>query len=67
MITEYTYSAQDLKKRCFGCKYLALDKYSDIIGDCVCVTNKVKNRSRSVTDKACSYKNYTPATPEKEA
>lgn len=56
MIVEVTYSQEDLRKRCFECMWL--NKKDDFNGECVCTYNKVKNRYRSVTDRACSYKNF---------
>ncbi len=59
MIIEYTYSEHDLMKRCYGCIWLEMS--NDIgYGDCKCPHNKVKNRYRSVLDKACTYKSYKP-------
>lgn len=65
MIIEYTYSPEDLKKRCFGCKWLkqnvlnptSTNSNFDWYGLCECPHNKIKNRNRSITDKACSWKN----------
>lgn len=58
MIIEYTYSQHDLKKKCYGCKWLKLDsdKWN---GECICESNSVKKRHRYITDKACSWKNAT--------
>lgn len=55
MIIEYTYSQQDLKKKCYGCKWLKL--YDDFNGKCICEFNKVKFRDRSLTTRGCSFKN----------
>lgn len=57
MIIEYTWSQQDLKKKCYGCKWLKLDEGDDWYGKCKCTFNKVKIRSRKITDKACKFKN----------
>jgi hypothetical protein len=55
MIIEYTYSPFDLRKRCYGCKWLDLmDNWN---GKCKCEFNRVKIRERSITDKSCSCKN----------
>jgi len=63
MIIEYTYSQRDLRKKCYGCKYFIFDKESydsDELswysGKCICETNKIKNRERTIMDKACSSK-----------
>lgn len=63
MIIEYTYSQHDLKKKCYGCKWLEL--YNDFNGKCICPHNKVKERNRSVTDKACTWKNADKHNPIK--
>jgi hypothetical protein len=52
-VTEFTYNN---KKICNQCIYLQLDEGSIWEGTCICKTNKVKQRERHVTDKACSYK-----------
>ena len=48
MIIEYTYSPQDLKKKCFGCKWLTYeeDAWDNFSGLCECPHNKVKFRNR---------------------
>jgi hypothetical protein len=51
MIYEFTYNT---RKICWKCIYLKLK--DDWFGECICKDNKIKNRHRSVTDKACSYK-----------
>lgn len=56
MIIEYTYSPQDLKKKCYGCKWLSIPE-NQLIGDCTCLYNKIKNRQREETDRACNWKN----------
>jgi hypothetical protein len=55
LIVEYTYSPQDLKKRCYSCKWLKL--YDDFNGKCECPHNHVKFRDRDVLEKACTWKN----------
>jgi hypothetical protein len=55
MIIEYTYSQNDLNKRCYGCKWLEL--YDDFNGKCKCEFNKVKFRDRSIMENKCSCKN----------
>jgi hypothetical protein len=57
MIIEYTYSQQDLKKKCHGCKWLDIYEDDNWYGKCKCEFSKVKARERSVTSKACSCKN----------
>lgn len=49
------YSQRDIAKRCWGCIYL--EKYNDFDGKCICKENKVKIRDRSITSKACAFKN----------
>jgi hypothetical protein len=56
MITETTYGLSDLRKRCYNCKYLKIKSEDDLIGDCICTINKVKNRHRSILDRRCIYK-----------
>lgn len=65
MIITYEYSATDLAKRCHGCKWLRIT-YGDYYGVCECEHNKVKFRHRSVTDKACSWKNAHMVNNESE-
>jgi len=55
MIVTVEYSSIDLARRCYGCANLELT-YADVYGECKCKKNKVKNRYRSATDKACAYK-----------
>jgi len=55
MIITYEYSASDLAKKCFQCKWLRITD-GDYYGVCECQDNKVKFRHRSVTDKACNWK-----------
>jgi hypothetical protein len=57
MIITYDCSQHDLRKRCYGCKWLALNAGNEWLGYCQCKENKVKNRNRQITDKACSWKN----------
>lgn len=57
MVIEYTYSEHDLKKKCWGCKWLKIREDDDWYGKCECPHNKVKFRERSITEKACSWKN----------
>jgi hypothetical protein len=64
MIIEYTYSQSDLKKKCYGCKWLKM--YDNLNGKCICDFNKVKFRDRSITDKACSCKNFDKVEEMKE-
>jgi hypothetical protein len=55
MLIEYTYSSQDLNKKCYECKWLRMiDEWS---GFCEYPHNKVKFRNRQITDKACTWKN----------
>lgn len=61
MIIEYTYSPQDLKKKCYGCKWLKIYEDDDWYGKCECDFNKVGFRERSITAKACSCKNADKA------
>jgi len=56
MIIEYTYSEQDLKKRCYKCMHLETQSDLDLIGTCACPDNKIKNRQRGITDRACTHK-----------
>jgi hypothetical protein len=56
MIIEYTYSPSDLKKKCYGCKWLSISE-NEFIGTCTCPYNSIKNRQRELTQKACSWKN----------
>lgn len=58
MIIEYSYSEYDLIKKCYNCDHLKLDS-SRLYGNCMCDKNKIKNRFRCVTDKACSFKRFT--------
>lgn len=55
MIFEHTYSPHDLKKRCYGCIHFKPNDKSGIYGNCICQTNKIKDRHRCATDKACSF------------
>ena len=57
MIIEYTWSPQDLKKKCYGCKWLKVYEDDDWYGKCTCTFNKVKVRERKITNKACTCKN----------
>lgn len=57
MIIEHTYSQQDLRKRCYGCKWLKLHDNNQFYGTCACPHNKIKERERSVTDRRCAWKN----------
>jgi hypothetical protein len=54
MIGEFTYSAQDLKKRCFNCLFLA--KANDFDGLCECPQSRCFGKERCVTDRACVCK-----------
>jgi len=55
MIVEYTWSEHELKcKKCYKCKFLQMQDAWD--GKCVCETNKVKIKQRSITDKCCTSK-----------
>lgn len=57
MVVEVTYSAKELRKKCFNCKYLKIeDELYGWDGVCICKENKVKYRNRSITDKACVFK-----------
>lgn len=56
MIIEYIYSPHDLKKKCYSCKWLSIAE-NQLIGDCTCPYNKIKNRQRDIMQKACSWKN----------
>lgn len=57
MIIEVTYSAKELRKRCFNCEYLNIeDESHGWYGVCVCKENKVKHKDRSITDRACVFK-----------
>lgn len=57
MVVEVTYSAKELRKKCFNCEYLKIeDKSCGWYGTCICEENKVKYRDRSITDKACVFK-----------
>lgn len=58
MIIEYTYSPHDLVKKCYGCAWLELE--AEWYGNCVCPNNKIKNRQRGITDRACSFKKRLP-------
>ena len=58
-----------MKKKCFGCKWLCMNKddcgKEDLFfGKCICEFNKIKNRDRCVTDKACKCKNYNQTKGE---
>jgi hypothetical protein len=55
MIVEYTYSEWDLRKQCHQCHWLEMK--DNFFGECKCPFNKVKDRQRCVTDRACSSKN----------
>jgi hypothetical protein len=61
MIIEYTYSQEDLRKKCHGCKWLKIYPNDDWYGKCECPYNKVKFRERSITDKKCTWKNADKA------
>jgi len=65
MIITYEYSATDLAKRCHGCKWLRMTD-GDYSGVCECKDNKVKFRCRSVTDRACAWKNAHESTDKQE-
>jgi len=54
MIIEYSWSPQDLKKKCYGCTWLKMQ--DDWYGKCECPDNKIKFRERSITDKKCTKK-----------
>lgn len=56
MIVEYTYSEYDLRKKCYGCAWLKMRENDNWFGYCECLHNKVKNRDREVTDRACICK-----------
>lgn len=56
MIVEYIYSEKEMKRKCYGCKWLELDE-NKYYGQCKCPYNKVKERTRFITDKRCSWKN----------
>lgn len=61
MIIEYTYSPSDLKKKCYGCKWLKIEDDDWFYGKCECPHNKIKFRNRQITDKACVWKNADKA------
>lgn len=50
--------------KCHGCIYLELKDNKDLLGKCVCQTNKIKNRQRYILDKKCQYKQTYILTPE---
>lgn len=60
MIYTVEYSDYDLRDRCYKCVYLKLES-NGIRGNCVCKENRVKNRTRDVTDRACAYKRFAAA------
>lgn len=64
MIIEYTYSPEDLKKKCYGCYWFKSYDNFGFNGKCDCKENKIKFRDRSVTDRACTFKRTQP--PEKQ-
>jgi len=57
MIVEYTWSEQELlRKKCFKCDWLKLNKDDMWDGKCECPNPRIQNRYRSITDKCCSQK-----------
>jgi hypothetical protein len=58
MIIEYTYSPNDLKKKCYGCSWLEFQDPDEwYYGRCKCPHNKIKFRERQINSKACVWKN----------
>lgn len=42
--------------RCYMCKFLVLKRENNLWGRCVCEVNKIKNRTRCISDKKCTHK-----------
>lgn len=58
MIIEHTYNQHDLRKKCYECAWLRLDNDDEWVGTCLCQQNRVKDKRRHITDKACKFKSY---------
>jgi hypothetical protein len=60
-ILEVVYDPRTLKTRCYECKWLERlnGEFGDwFYGTCVCKTNKIKNRKRTILDRKCTKKEY---------